>query len=231
MGRRTVSRHHNTFCTTTRPEKPVESRRPAWAPSSPTPYASRWGEPGEAREGAQGRELRAAQDRRSKGQRPPTEDRWAAERSQPPQDRRRGEALPPPLGDKGPGRRGPLRACNRRERRIRGQEEKATATPGPPYPARHGAEAQDATHDWRRTRTPTPPRWTRTSGCAVYSSPQHFRQLGRPCSVTSGRTAGSGAVAEVECDTYGCFSPVLPAVRHPCCGLSHVVVRSGRWGR
>lgn len=39
---------------------------------------------------------------------------------QPPQDQQHGRSLPPPLTDKGPGRRGPLWPCNRREGQGRG---------------------------------------------------------------------------------------------------------------
>lgn len=80
-GGRLVSRTHNASRKTTRPEKPAESRWPAWVPSSLALHVSRRGEPGKAREGAWGRERGSAQDRRSEGRRLPTESRWAAERA------------------------------------------------------------------------------------------------------------------------------------------------------
>lgn len=201
--------------------------RPAWVPSSPTPRASRRGSPEKPEKGPRvgGEKL------------PRTGGASGGGRPQKVGGQQRGHNLPRPVTRRGtapPGRQRPR---------------EAGAAAGPQQERKTDKRTGRESHPDARPALPSSP-WSRGPGrrpwlaadshsgsakmdahfqlrCLLFAAAlpaaraavqRHFR-----------RAAGGGAVAEVERDTCGCFSPLRSAVQ-PCCGLSRAVVRSGRWG-
>lgn len=167
------------------PGDPGSSPKEGEPRRGPPPPARRGESPDRAERGprplgADGARLGPGRSRAGARSPPVPQEQGGRQRHSRPGWHRRGEARPGWGGKEGGKHRPPAPSL----RRARKGREGAPRRPRPPYPARHGAEAQDAAHGPRRARAPAPPRWKRR--------PRLPTPLFTAPSRASGRSDGAG---------------------------------------